>query len=437
MGEWKNHKRNAREMEMMDHKKTHVFKFGGASVRDAASVRNVLTILRMHADQELIVVISAMGKTTNLLEEIHDARYHGKKYHEHFKQLTSFHRELSTELLGQPDERLEDKMTELRDLLANPVNGSYDEEYDQIVCYGELLSTWIVYAYLQAEQISVGWLDARLVIRTDDRFRDARVNWEHAASSLHILNQQLQSKRMIITQGFIGSTSNGKSTTLGREGSDFTAAIFAFLCEAADVTIWKDVPGMLNADPKWRKDTVQLDRISFKEAIELAYYGASVIHPKTIKPLQNKGIPLYIKSFLNPTATGSVIQGEEDQDGLIPCYIYKANQVLVSIATRDFSFIVEDNLQRIFAELHRLGIRVHMMENSALSFSIVFDGEAFKLTSLLDALKDEFSIKYNTDLILMTLRYGNEDRMDEATRDYNILLMQRSRNTARFLLQKR
>ncbi|MFM7310595.1 MAG: aspartate kinase [Flavobacteriales bacterium] len=414
---------------------THVFKFGGASVRDAESVENVLRILKMHAHQKLIVVISAMGKVTNLLEEIHSLRFTGKNYHTPFSDLRTFHEDITFELLGDADERLEGKLDELRDLLSNPVRGSYDEEYDQIVCYGELLSTLIVHAFLQKKSVSAGWLDARLIVRTDDRFRDARVNWEHAASSRHVLDQQLQNKDVVITQGFIGSTATGKSTTLGREGSDFTAAILAFLCESTDVTIWKDVPGMLNADPRWRKDTVQLDRISFKEAIELAYYGASVIHPKTIKPLQNKGIPLYIKSFLNPESDGSVIQELEDQDGLIPCYIYKANQVLVSFATRDFSFIVEDNLQRIFSALHQLGIRVHMMENSALQFSIVFDGEEYKINALLKSLQDEYSIKYNTKLILMTIRHGDDSLVQAATEGYRVMLMQRSRNTARYLLQ--
>jgi aspartate kinase len=246
----------------------------------------------------------------------------------------------------------------------------------------------------------------------------------------------LSEKKVCVIQGFIGSTTDGHSTSLGREGSDFTASIMAYLLNASDVTIWKDVPGMLNADPKKFNDTVKLDRISFKEAIELAYYGASVIHPKTIKPLQNKGIPLHIKSFLNPTASGSTIQEGTENDHLIPSYIIKDNQTLLSIATRDFSFIVEDNLKEIFGVLSELGIRIHLMENSAISFSIVIDTDTHKQEMLLDKLKVKYSVKYNERLSLVTVRHGSEDSYKSLIKNGVILIEQRSRHTLRFVLKK-
>jgi aspartate kinase len=249
------------------------------------------------------------------------------------------------------------------------------------------------------------------------------------------LNKALAENKVCVIQGFIGSTPDGHSTSLGREGSDFTASIMAYLLNASDVTIWKDVPGMLNADPKKFKDTVKLDRISFKEAIELAYYGASVIHPKTIKPLQNKGIPLHIKSFVNPEASGSTIQESGENDMRIPSYIVKDNQTLFSIATRDFSFIVEDNLKEIFGTLSELGIRVHLMENSAISFSIVFDTDSHKQELLIEKLRDHYSVKYNEELTLLTVRHGNDDSLKNFVNKGETLIEQRSRHTMRMVIK--
>jgi aspartate kinase len=247
------------------------------------------------------------------------------------------------------------------------------------------------------------------------------------------LKEALAHGKRCILQGFIGRDETGNSTSLGREGSDFTAAIMAYLLDAADVTIWKDVPGMLNADPKWFKNTVKLDSISFKEAIELAYYGASVIHPKTIKPLQNKGIPLYIKSFLDPDSPGTIIQESTAHDGQVPSYIFKGNQVLLSIATRDFSFVVEDNLKEIFEAIAEAGVRIHLMENSAISFSVVFDYDDYKLQLLTEKLKTNYSVRYNEPLTLITIRHWDDAIVKELTHGKEIILEQRSRHTLRML----
>jgi len=416
-----------------------IFKFGGASVKDSSAVRNMSDIVRAYCSDSLVVVVSAMGKTTNAIERIHAARFRGEPYQVELEELTRYHEQLVEELFGDDTSgstALRAQLEALGQVLDAPGSGNFDQDYDSIIGFGELISTAIVQAYLSSQEISSQWFDARDIIITDSRYRDARVNWEMSASRISPLERALSEKRVCVIQGFIGSTSEGHSTSLGREGSDFTASIMAYLLSASDVTIWKDVPGMLNADPKKFNDTVKLDRISFKEAIELAYYGASVIHPKTIKPLQNKGIPLHIKSFLNPTASGSTIQEGTENDHLIPSYIIKDNQTLLSIATRDFSFIVEDNLKEIFGVLSELGIRIHLMENSAISFSIVIDTDTHKQEMLLDKLKVKYSVKYNERLSLVTVRHGSEDSYKSLIKNGVILIEQRSRHTLRFVLKK-
>lgn len=415
-----------------------VFKFGGASVKNADAVRNVATILRLFKGEKLVVVLSAMGKTTNALESIHSARFHKLTYQAELTQIKNYHIEIGKNLFGENDEAMHpvfDQFEALEEKLSSPCSQNFDLEYDQVVCYGELISSAMVNAFLQQEGVSSIWTDARQIVRTDNRFRDARVNWQHSAASVDQLKSLLEKKDIVVVQGFIGSTSTGQSTTLGREGSDFTAAIMAYLLDAESVTIWKDVPGMLNADPKWFKDTVKLDKISFREAIELAYFGASVIHPKTIKPLQNKGIPLYIKSFLDPLAEGSVIQESTDQDNLIPSYIFKGDQVLVSVTPKDFSFVVEDNLKEIFDTLSQLGIRISLMENSAISFSIVVDKDDYKLEKLFAALQNQYQIRYNENLTLITIRHWDDKTLQMLTKDKEILLEQRSRHTIRLVVR--
>ena len=415
-----------------------VFKFGGASVKDSAAVRNMTDIVRHHAHQPLVVVVSAMGKTTNAIERIHAARFDGKPYHEELNEVVRFHTELTDELFGENrsgKSALQSQLDAFNQALNQPCTSNYDQEYDSLIGFGELISTAIIHAYLEAEGVSSVWFDARKIVITDIRFRDARVNWEASRLCITPVQQALHENKACVIQGFIGSDSRGNSTSLGREGSDFTASIMAYLLDASEVTIWKDVPGMLNADPKKFKDTVKLDRISFKEAIELAYYGASVIHPKTIKPLQNKGIPLWIKSFVDPALSGTLIHESTTNDNRVPSYIIKENQVLVSVSTRDFSFIVEDNLKEIFDCLSRLGIRIHLMENSAISFSLVFDYDNYKLHSLLQELNKSYQVLYNEALTLMTVRHCDESIVKKLTADKEIILEQRSRNTLRMLLK--
>jgi aspartate kinase len=415
-----------------------IFKFGGASVKEASAVENVASILKRFAGEKLVVVISAMGKTTNALEEIHKAHFHKHDYKPILKQVKDYHYKICKELFGNELSGL--KLVEmlfegLEEKLLSPASSNFDLGYDQIVSYGELISTAIVNAYLAKANLSSVWMDARQLIRTDERYRDARVNWSRSEIGRDHILTALEKRDIVITQGFIGCDFMGVTTTLGREGSDFTAAILAYLLDAQSVTIWKDVPGMLNADPKWFKDTVKLDKISFREAIELAYYGASVIHPKTIKPLQNKGIPLYIKSFVDPDASGSVIQESVEYDNLIPSYIFKKDQVLVSISTRDFSFVIEDDLRDIFQLLSQLGVRVNLMENSAISFSICIDKDEYKQEKLFELLRTRYQVRYNENLTLMTIRHYDDKTVNMLTKDRELMMEQRSRQTVRMVLR--
>lgn len=414
-----------------------IFKFGGASVKDAAAVKNVASILHQFPNQKLIVVISAMGKVTNALEEMHKARYHGGNTAEVIQRLKDYHRNIAEELFGENFQTamktFDHYLDEMIETIALPKSSNEDLEYDKIVSYGELLSTALVFEYLKLHGFNVGFADARMVVKTDNRHRDARVDWNKSALSVQNVARQLEHHDIVIIQGFIGSGNQANTTTLGREGSDFTAAIMAYLLDAEDVTIWKDVPGMLNADPKVFENTVKLNKISFREAIELAYYGASVIHPKTVKPLQNKNIPLYIKSFLDPSAPGSIIQENQDNDNLVTCFISKKNQVLISITPRDFSFVVEDNLKEIFELLSTIGIRIHLMENSALNFSICIDKDEFKQEALYRALREKYTIRYNEDLTLLTARHYSEESIRALTAGKEVLLEQRNRQTIRFV----
>ena len=415
-----------------------VFKFGGASVKDSEAVRNMTRIVKSHAHQPLVVVVSAMGKTTNAIERIHAARFEGKPYAEAVDEVTRYHTQLTNELFGEDSTgviALQEQLKAFESAISQPCSSNYDQEYDSLIGFGELISTAIIQAYLQKEGVSSVWLDARKFIITDNRYRDARVNWEESSQRITPVKDALSKNHVCIIQGFIGSSLEGHFTSLGREGSDFTASIMAYLLDATDVTIWKDVPGMLNADPKKFKDTIKLDRISFKEAIELAYYGASVIHPKTIKPLQNKGIPLHIKSFIDPNAQGSTIEASGENDHLVPSFIQKDDQTLLSISTRDFSFIVEDNLKEIFGILSDLGIRVHLMENSAISFSIVFDGDKHKQQLLVDRLSEKYSVKYNDQLTLLTVRHGNEESLKSFLNKGETLIEQRTRHTMRMVIK--
>ncbi|MDX1651095.1 MAG: aspartate kinase [Brumimicrobium sp.] len=418
-----------------------VFKFGGASVKDAAAVRNVKTILERFRDERLIVVVSAMGKTTNALEGVVNALYEQNYdlFRELIEERKKFHLDILKDLFDNEIHPIFNEVKTIFNDLGNRSNlqiaENFDFEYDQIVSLGEVVSTKIVAAYLEEKRNDVIWSDARKLVRTDHTYRYAEIEWEKTRELITKYIALHNDKNVIITQGFLGHTEENFTTTLGREGSDFTAGIFAYCTDAESVTIWKDVPGMLNADPKWFDNTVKLDKISFKEAIELAYYGASVIHPKTIKPLQNKGIPLYVKSFIHPGEEGTVIQHSTENDHLVPSFIFKLNQVLLSITPKDFSFIVEENLSDIFAKLAKAGGHINIMQNSAVSFSVCLDIDTLRLNKLIDMLSGDYVVKYNRDLELVTIRHYDRDTIDRVTANKEILMEQKTRQTARIVMK--
>lgn len=418
-----------------------VFKFGGASVKDAAAVKNVAGILQQHSEEQLFVVVSAMGKTTNAMENIVSALYDGEKriFRELVEERRAFHIDIMKALFEDEHHLIFKDIHALFDELIqmeeDQLAPNYDFQYDQIVAYGEVISTQIIAAYLQLKRDDVVWGDARTFIRTNHDYRAAEVNWEKTTELIDTFRATNAAKNVCITQGFIGHTEENFTTTLGREGSDFTAGIIAYCTNAQSVTIWKDVPGMLNADPKWFDNTVKLDRISFKEAIELAYYGASVIHPKTIKPLQNKRIPLFVKSFVDPSAPGTVIQESTEHDHLIPSFIFKVNQVLLSITPKDFSFIVEQNLSDIFGKLALAGGHINIMQNSAVSFTVCLDIDDLRLNKLVDLLSDDYVVRYNRGLELVTIRHFDQATINRVTVDKEILMEQKTRHTARIVMK--
>jgi aspartate kinase len=416
-----------------------VFKFGGASVKDAEAVKNVADILRNYAGEQLVVVISAMGKTTNALERLADAYFKGESEVAQtvLEEVRNYHTGILNGLFGDKTHavytEIHNTLVELEWVIEDQPTHDFDCEYDQLVSVGELLSTKIVSHYLTYTGMANRWQDVRDWIKTDNTYREAKVDW--------LLTQQCIRESLaqnftapVITQGFLGVTSENFTTTLGREGSDFTAAIVAHCTDAESVTIWKDVPGVLNADPKWFDDTELIPQLSYQDAIELTYYGATVIHPKTIKPLQNKNIPLYVRSFVNPDAPGTVIQGA--QAALpVPCFIFKMDQVLLSIAPKDFSFIVEENLSRIFGLFSEYGIHLNMMQNSALRFSVVIDNNTRRIPGLIDLLRKDFQVLMNENLELVTIRHYNQATLDRVTKGKDLLLEVKSRYTAQIVMK--
>jgi aspartate kinase len=416
-----------------------VFKFGGASVKDATAVRNVAGILERYANKPTVVVISAMGKTTNHLEQLVNAYFYKQgNPNEVLQQIKDFHFEIINALF--PDKNhpvyneIENTFVELNWIIEDEPAFGYNHEYDQVVSMGEILATKIVSAYLNSQKIHSLWLDARGVIQTDNTYREGKVNYELSETLVKTqLLPLLSSNKIIITQGFIGGTSENFTTTLGREGSDYTAALLAYFTNAENVTIWKDVPGVLNADPKYFKNTRKIDELTYHDAIELTYYGASVIHPKTIKPLQNKNIPLYVKSFLDPAAEGTVIKSS-DKRLPIPGYIFKVDQILISIQPIDFSFIAEDNLGDIFSLFSKYGVKIHMMQNSAISFSVCTDNDSRKVEPLVRELQTHFKVLYNTGVELLTIRNYDQNTITKLTESKNVLLEQRSRSTIQMVL---
>ena len=420
-----------------------VFKFGGASVKDAAAVKNVTAILKLYPGESLTVVVSAMGKTTNALEKVATAYFYREADPKPLlDEIKQFHLNIIKDLFQNSSAAVYDQINnlfvEIEWILEEPPVKGYDFIYDQIVSAGELLSTRIVSEYLNSQGISNKWMDARDLIHTDNTYREACVDWELTRErTRHYLMPLMNTPGgIVITQGFIGATSENFSVTLGREGSDYTAAILAHCLDAEAVLIWKDVPGVLNADPKYFKDAQKLERMSYHDAIELAYFGASVIHPKTIKPLENKNIPLYVKSFVHPELSGTMIGKDVQTKPLIPSFIFKDNQLLLSIAAKDFSFIAEESLRDIFGSFAKSGVKINLMQNSAISFSVCIDNDKIKVPPLLDELKKTYKIRYNEDLQLFTVRHYYPSTLEMLTQGKEVLLEQRSRHTAQFVTRE-
>lgn len=420
-----------------------VFKFGGASIKDAEAVKNLFEIVKSHDGYELIVVVSAMDKTTNALEKLtRDFYVDDRDINAIIDKVKTFHNDLAQDLFPNLQHPVFAELEIIYKRIKNKCihlkrdGATYDFLYDQVVSEGEMLSSCIVSHYLNEFGIHSVLLDATKVIKTDNVYRDASVNWE---SSIEAINEKVSfvEENVYVTQGFIGSCEQEHSTTLGREGSDFTAAIFANALEATEVIIWKDVPGLLNADPKHFSNTKKLNNISYHEAVELAYYGATVIHPKTIKPLQNKSIPLFVKSFNNATKPGSLIDENSTADSLIPSYIFKTDQVLLSINSRDYSFISEKNLGELFSLFAELHIKIDLMENSAISFSVCFENDIDKLEKLTKALSDKYKVLYNKGVELMTVRHYDQATLDQLINNKEILVEQRSRQTARMVMKNK
>jgi aspartate kinase len=418
-----------------------VFKFGGALMTDATGVKKVASVISSFKNDELIVVVSAMGKTTNALEHLLNFSLSGnqKETEQAFLKLRQFHFEMAETLIGDARncvyDKLDDAFVRLNKELKNTAQDKYIA-YDQVVCFGELFSSILVDAYLKNIGLPSHLVDAHSVIVTNSNFTSAKVDWQFTQKAIESrVKPILENGEIVLTQGFIGANHEGVFTTLGREGSDFTAAIFANILETDEVSIWKDVPGLMNADPKLFENTVKLDQISYHEAIELAFYGASVVHPKTIQPVQQKNIPLKVRSFYEPDSEPTVISSTASEDDKIHKLIVKENQVLLSIASRDLSFVAEENLTQIFDAFSRHKIHVNLMQHSAVSFSVCFTEDQDKLQGLVDELKNEFLLKYNIGLTLVTIRHYTPELIDEHSAGKKIYLEQRSRNTIQLLVR--
>ena len=417
-----------------------VFKFGGASVKDAKAVENVADILKFFPGESIIVVASAMGKITNALERLTDAIFYKKEDAATvLAEIKNYHFDIIGQLFPDKNDAIYNEISntfvELDWAVDDEPTENYNYEYDKIVSLGEIISTKIVNAYLVKAGINSQWRDVRDFIQTDNRYREGTVDWELTQQLVDKnLKPALLKNQIIVTQGFIGGTSENFTTTLGREGSDYTAAILAFTTDAESVTIWKDVPGVLNADPKWFDETKKLEQISYQDAIELAYYGATVIHPKTIKPLQNKKIPLIVKSFIQPTEKGTIINDVQTHLP-VPSFIFKVEQVLISISPKDFSFIGEDNFSDIFNLFSERQVKVNVMQNSAISFSVSVDNDVRKLPNLITTLQEKYRVLYNDGLELITIRYYDQATIDRVTIDKVVLLEVKSRYTVQLVVK--
>ena len=412
-----------------------IFKFGGTSIKDAVSIKRVAEILRIYSEDKLVIVFSAIGKVTNMLEEVTEAyvKKNGKAENK-LKVVKDFHAHLIDKLFESDNSiynEVNNLFVEIEWVLEDEPNPDFAFNYDQIVSIGEMLSTKIMSAYLSEKGFENSWLDARDIIRTDNKYRNAKIDWKQTITFC----KDKITHFPIITQGFIGCTSENFTTTLGREGSDFTAAILAFALDVKQVIIWKDVDGVLNADPRFFEDTEQLMKIPFEEAIELAYYGAKVMHPKTIQPLQKKSIPLEVKSFLSPEKESSIIGDYKVVEPFTPSFIVKENQILISISDKNLSFIVEEHLSSIFSLFARYGVRVNMMQNSAISFYVCVDNDSHKVPELLTGLKEDFQLHFNDKLTMYTIRHYDEDSIAKLLLNKELLLEQKSRHTIHLVVK--
>jgi aspartate kinase len=416
-----------------------VFKFGGASVKDADGIVNLAGVVKKYEGNQLLIVVSAMGKTTNALEKLTKAYFNqDDELHTIFDEIKAYHFGIIEQLFDASDsvfDEVANTFVEIDWIIEEDPQDEYDYIYDQIVSIGELVSTRIVNAYLNKAGLKSQWLDVRGYIHTDNTYREGKVQWAKTKESIIKDVPAMLQKGIMVTQGFLGGTSENFTTTLGREGSDYTASIIASCLGAESVTTWKDVPGILNADPKYFNDTVKFDELSYSEAIEMTYYGASVIHPKTIKPLQNAKIPLLVKSFTDPDAPGTIIKENVVNHFAKPVIILKQNQALLSISAKDYSFISEDHLSGIFGLFAANHVKVNTMQTSALSFTICTDFEEERFKKLLKGLGQDFNVKYNEGLTLITVRHYSAASLKELTTGKTILLEQVSRNTVQMVIK--
>ncbi len=408
-----------------------IFKFGGASVKDAAGIKNVFDVLQKVGYEEVLLVVSAMGKTTNALEEVI------KNYFEKSPQLNAsiqevkkYHNQIILDLFDDENHEvfydINEHFADFEYFLRSNKSPNYSFVYDQIVSFGEIISTTIVSHYMNFRNIQSQWIDVRNYIKTDANYRDANVDWEKTQKAISKIAKK---KQLFVTQGFLGSDENGFTTTLGREGSDYTAAIFAYCLNAESVTIWKDVPGVMNADPRYFENANLLNQISYREAIELAFYGASVIHPKTLQPLQRKEIPLYVKSFVNPLLAGTSVAKGQDLEPKMPCFIVKKDQILLSLSSIDFSFIMEENISEVFALLHKYKLKVSLIQNSAISFSVCVEDKYNHFQEIVKVLSKKFKVTYNENVSLYTVRHFDQNAINTVEKDKMVLVRQMSRET--------
>ncbi len=403
-----------------------IFKFGGASVKDANGVKNLVKVLVETGHDNMLVVVSAMGKTTNALEKvIHNYFDNTKELQSSIQDIKKFHNAILLDLFDSDNHpifnQVEDFFKDLTTFFNRNKSPDYNFVYDQVVGYGELVSTAIVSAYLNEIGINNNWLDVRELIKTDNYYRNAKIDWK---TTQQLITKGVKTNQFNITQGFLGSDANNFTTTLGREGSDYTAAVFAYCLNANNVTIWKDVPGVLNADPRYFENAKLLNQISYREAIELAFYGASVIHPKTLQPLQQKEIPLFVKSFLNPKNEGTRVGKGILLDPMTPCFIVKKNQVLIELSSLDFSFIVEENISEIFNLLHQYKMKVDVIQNSAISFSVCVDNNYNNLDKLLLHLKAKFKVTFHKNVALYTIRHYTKEAINQLEENKTVFLKQ-------------